>query len=118
MWDLDVMLGQKPKRTKAGKFFKGMTPHNKGKRWEEWMSEEAQKKVRANLVHCGRKTIGGENKRAVIATDKDGNEYWFESVADAARKLKLCRRNVQHVADGQRNHCGGWRFRHTDTIQH
>ena len=69
-----------------GQFLKGHVPHNKGKKWEEWMDMRKAKKVKQiamkNLRH--RIDIGGWNKKAVYALDEDNNILgWFESACDA-----------------------------------
>ena len=117
MYDLDLLLGKKPERLPNGRFMKGNIPHNKGKKWSEWMDGRKQRKVRKCLIHTGNPTLAGWNKRAVIAY-KDGVSLWFESVTDAAKKLNLQRRNVQHVVQGHRPTCGGWRFKRSTVQQY
>lgn len=116
MWDLDALLGQPPYRKGNGQFAKGAKPFNKGKSWDEWLSPEMQAKIRQTIPHKGRKDFGGENKKSVLAIKQD-IELWFESAAEAARQLNLNRRNVQHVVDGQRPTCGGWRFKRSNVEQ-
>lgn len=125
-FDLDCLVGYKPKKRPGNKFFKGHTPHNKGKKWSEWMSEDGKRKVLQTLdnyrpmaqkIRQERHPIGGINKKHVIAS-KDGRELWFESATHAARALSLIRRNISHCANGERKTCGGWRFRWTETEQH
>lgn len=81
------------------------------------MDGRKQRKVRNMLIHKGRPDIGGWNKKHIIAY-KEGNEYWFESASAAAKALNLIRRNISHVANGQRNRCGGWKFKWTENEQH
>ena len=117
-FDLDALLPKKPQRKANGCFVKGYVPHNKGKKWSEWMPDgRKQRKVRNRLQHSGNPHLPGWNKKHIIAT-KDGRELWFESASAAASALNLIRRNISHVANGQRNHCGGWRFRWTQSVQH
>lgn len=116
-YDLDCLIPAKPQRKANGMFTKGHIPHNKGKKWGEWMDGRKQRKVKKNLIHTGNPNIGGWNKKHIIAS-KDGKEYWFESATAAAKALNLIRRNICHVANGQRNLCGGWRFRYTENEQH
>ena len=69
---------------KTGRFIKGMTPHNKGKKWSEWMDGRKQKRVKkqalANLDK-GRRTkgrlYGGRPKRKVIAVTDEGEFFVF-----------------------------------------
>ena len=37
----------------TGQYLKGNTPHNKGRKWSEYMPEESKKKVLSILVHVG-----------------------------------------------------------------
>lgn len=116
-FDLDILIPQKPQRRRNGTFAKGHIPHNKGKKWSEWMDGRKARRVRRGLKRTGRIDIGGWNKKPIIAM-KDGKEYWFESAASAARTLNLISRNIRSVANGKRNHCGGWKFRFTNQTQH
>lgn len=119
-FDLDCLIGAKPKKRRNGCFLKGNVPHNKGKKWDEWLSAEKQERIRGYL-RIGRKggnpQLAGWNKKHVIAS-KDGRELWFESATHAARASSLIRRNISHCANGERKTCGGWRFRWTETEQH
>lgn len=95
-----------------GRFLKGHVPHNKGKKWSEWMDGRKQKKVRRILkknIH-GRHNIGGWNKRAVIMLDNEGNHAYFESSAAAGRATGITARNIRYVCDKKRKHAGGYRW--------
>lgn len=92
----------------TGRFLKGHVPHNKGKKWSEWMDMRKTKRVKriAKKNLRPNMNIGGWNKRKVIAIDdKTGKWYVFESSQDAARKTgasaglirRCCRKaNVHH----------------------
>lgn len=41
------------KRNNRGQFVKGSSPHNKGRRWSEWMPEESRKRAREHLYKKG-----------------------------------------------------------------
>ena len=96
-----------------GQFLKGSTPHNKGKRWSEWMDMRKAKRVKRigmRNLH-GRSDIGGWNAQPVFAIDKDGNTVgWFASSYDAERKTGICARNIRAVLEGKRKHAGGYRW--------
>lgn len=113
-FDLDCLLGAKPKiQRNNGRFVKGMIPHNKGKKWDEWMDGRKKKKVLKNLEvrrEHGNPDLPGWNRKAIIAI-KEGKEYWFESSMMAAKKMNLCGRNIRHVAEGKRKSCGGFQFK-------
>lgn len=96
-----------------GQFLKGHKPHNKGKKWSEWMDMRKAKKIiriaKGNLK-C-RMDIGGWNKKPVIA--KDENDVivgWFESAVDAEKKTNICARNIRNVCNGRRKRAGGFKW--------
>ena len=86
-------IPQTDRNLKTGRFLKGMTPHNKGKKWSEWMDGRKAKKVKkqalANLDnarrlgHCG--TAGGRNKRPLIAVLDNGEWLVFPESQSAAK---------------------------------
>lgn len=85
-------IPQTDRNLKTGRFLKGMTPHNKGKKWSEWMDRRKQRRVKkqalANLDnarrsgHCG--TAGGRNKRPIIAVLDNGEWLIFPESKTAA----------------------------------
>lgn len=96
----------------TGRLLKGHTPHNKGKKWEDYMDMRKAKRVkRIGMQNLRpRYDIGGQNKRQVIGI-KDGIIVGvFESAVKAAAKTKLIRRNITHCCQGKRHHCGGIRW--------
>jgi len=96
-----------------GQFLKGHEPFNKGKKWSDYLPKDKIRKMKKQILSLsgkGRKDIGGWNKKAVVAI-KNGEFYgYFESCVNAADRLKVQRRNVSHVANGKRKHCGGFEF--------
>ena len=95
-----------------GKFLKGHVPHNKGKKWSDYMDMRKAKRIKRiakkNLKY--NYNIGGWNKKKVIGI-KDGKIIGvFNSAHDAAKRLGLIRRNISHCCRGERNHCGGIRW--------
>lgn len=113
MWDLEQMIGQRPARKANGQFAKGIAPHNKGKKWFEWMSPEGREKVLQKLKHNGNPHFGGCNARP-IAGVKDKKVVFFESSKDAERKTGICARNIRHVCEKKRNFAGGCRWFYAD----
>ena len=111
MWDLDQMIGQKPKSKPNGRFVKGMTPHNKGRKWSEWMDGRKARRVKRNLTHTGNPNLPGWNKKAVAGV-KNGKVVFFESANDADRKTGITARNIRHCCAKHRKHAGGcqWFF--------
>lgn len=97
----------------TGQFLKGHVPHNKGKKWPEWMDIRKAKRVKRIAMRNlhGRSDIGGWNAKPVFAIDKDGNTVgWFASANDAERKTGICGRNIRAVIEGRRKHAGGYRW--------
>ena len=92
----ELTFAERPKtdrNLKTGRFLKGMTPHNKGKKWADYLDERKQKKVMRialqnletarRLGHCG--TAGGRKKKPIIAVLDNGEWLIFpESKAAAA----------------------------------
>ena len=96
-----------------GQFLKGHVPHNKGKKWSDYMDMRKAKRIiriaKKNLRP--RMDIGGWNKRAVVALDDDGNVVgWFSSATDAQKKTGICDRNIRTVCYGKRKKAGGFRW--------
>lgn len=96
-----------------GQFLKGHTPHNKGKKWEDYM--DMRKARRIKRIACknlrGRKDIGGWNKKPIVAIDKDGNILgWFNSASEAEQKTGIFASNIRNVCHGKRKKAGGFRW--------
>ena len=109
------------KRRKAGTFAPGHEPKNKGRKWDEWMSPEAQERVRAQL----RKTRHNGNPNWVngckahnaveVVAFKDGKKVGiYKSATYAAQQLGLQARNVRSCLTGKRHSCGGYIFYRRD----
>lgn len=96
-----------------GKFLKGHTPFNYGKKWSDYLHEDVQNKLRKNLKigrFLGNPNLPGWNKKAVVAIKEGKFCGVFESCVDAGTKLHVQIRNVSHVANGKRKRCGGYEF--------
>jgi hypothetical protein len=106
-----------PLKKRHGRFQKGHTPWNKGLSWEQqgWTKERREKVVeqlRKNMSKNKYNNVANHLKHPVIQMDEYGNRlHWYESSEAAARKLGITGRNIRNVCDGQRNHCGGYRWR-------
>lgn len=96
-----------------GQFLKGHVPHNKGKRWEDYMDMRKARRIKKNLEIGQRKgnpSLGGWNARAIVAI-KDGRLCGvFSSSNDAERKTKICARNIRSVCSGKRKRAGGYEW--------
>ena len=77
-----------------GQFLKGHEPHNKGKKWSEWMSKRGQRKVRKGWQNVldhrpkSRPDTAGRCRKQVIAVTDDGRWYHFGYVGAAAQWLQ------------------------------
>ena len=76
----------------TGRFLPGHRPHNKGKKWSEYMTEEKQKNCakgweNLNKYRFSPTYVGGGKPRAVVALYPDGQYNCFPSIAAAARLL-------------------------------
>ena len=94
-------------------FLKGHIPHNKGKKWEDYMDMRKARKIkrigiknlRPNLCICG------WNKKAVVCVDEENNILgWFSSSYDAEKKTGIWARNIRQVCNGKRKHAGGFKW--------
>ena len=104
-------------KRRKGRFTKGNVPWNKGLSWDEQGIPKEQQEKRKRKFHEGalkatRTHKTPRNSHPVIQMDEDGNRlHWYASSNVAARKLGLHGRNIRKVCDGERNHCGGFRWR-------
>ena len=95
--------------TKA--FLKGHVPFNKGKRWKEWMSKDAQLRAMRGWKNLkGRMDLGGWNAKPVVMIRDDGRWFIFPSILEAGRKTVVQSRNINSVCHKKRKHAGGFRW--------
>ena len=84
-----------------GRFLKGHEPHNKGKKWSEWMSKRGQRKVRKgwqNVLDHRPKTrpdTAGRCRKPVVAIRDDGSWCVFPFLGAAAEWCGGRRENVR-----------------------
>lgn len=115
-------LGAEEKdRDKHGRFKKGGKPWNYGMSWEEqgYVGERAElhkKKLLASAHKNGYKRNKiQKNAIPVIQMDEYGNRlHWYESSGIAAKKLGLCDSNIRKVCRGERDWCGGFRWKYDE----
>ena len=100
---MELLIEQpRPTRNKVtGRFLKGHVPHNKGKKWSEYMGKRAQKKSAkgwANLDRHrnknGRPDNAGRCRKKVVAVTDDGTMHVFSFVGAAAQWIGGSRENV------------------------
>lgn len=101
-----------------GRFLKGHIPYSKGKKWDEWMPKEAQKKILKNLNKIrpkgGNPNLPGANRKRVVCINADGEWVTYKSATTAAEILSIARRNICACCNGKRKHCGGFRWFYWD----
>ena len=121
MNDLAYTLHIEPvSKKRKGCFKKGNIPWNKGLSWDaqgipKEQQEERKRKFHEGALKATRTHKTPSNAHPVIQMDEDGNRlHWYASSNVAARKLGLHGRNIRKVCDGERNHCGGFRWRWDD----
>lgn len=99
-YELYIPPKRKPYNTKNGQFLKGSVPWNKGKKWSDYASKRAQKRMAKgwkNLETHRPKTRpdnAGRCALKVAAIDDEGNWCVFPSIAEAARWLKGNTHNI------------------------
>ena len=98
----------------TGRFLKGSTPHNKGKKIEQYMDIKKIDKIKKFLKRTGNKNIAGWNKKKVC-TFIDNKLYVFESSVDAGKKMGIQSRNIRNCCNGKRKHCGGFKWFNFDS---
>lgn len=90
-----------------GRFLKGSEPHNKGKKWDEYMSKEGQERAKKGWKNMHRQEIrpanSGRPRRAVIAL-VDGRPRYIKDIATAGRLINGRLGNVQRCcAENKKN---------------
>nr|DAQ28689.1 MAG TPA: PROTEIN/DNA Complex catalytic motif, Helix-turn-helix DNA [Caudoviricetes sp.] len=95
-----------------GRFLKGHTPFNKGKKWSDYIDDRKRRKMLRGL-ELGRKgnpNIAGSNAKQVVAI-KDGQLFAiYSSSNDAGRKTGICSRNIRSCCSGKRKSAGGYQW--------
>lgn len=91
----------KPTRNrKTGHFLKGHEPHNKGKKWSEYMGKRAQKRAAKGWRNVQehrpttRPDTAGRCRKQVVAVLDDGRFRVFEHLQPAAEWVGGSRENV------------------------
>lgn len=100
------------KNLTTGRYMKGSIPHNKGKKWDEWLSKDMQEKIKRGLARPvkNRYNVGGWNKKAVIMIDSEGNRAYFESAEEVSRRTGIHSACIKRVCSKERKQTHGCRF--------
>lgn len=109
--ELWVSKARPTRNVVTGRYLSGHVPHNKGKKWSEYMSLDSQQRSSEGWKNLRpRMDIGGWNARPCIAVADDGRWWWFPSVSTAGEKTGIQTRNINSVCHKKRKHAGGFRW--------
>ena len=78
-----------------GRFLKGSIPHNKGKKWDDYIPSHKRESMIKGLA------LGRKSGRL---------QGVFQSSNDAKRKTGICARNIRNCCSGKRKHAGGYQW--------
>ena len=95
-----------------GQYLKGHVPHNKGKKWTDYLDMRKAKRVKKNLEigrARGNPSMAGWNAIKVVGI-KDGKFTIFDSSEHAGRALGIIARNIRHCCHKKRKRAGGIRW--------
>lgn len=91
---------EKP-QTRPNQFQIGNTPHNKGRRWQEWMSVEGHA---ANRRPHHRSPLSGKQKKQVVAVFEDGEWVVFPHAEPAAKWIDCRAANIRRCCQFNQKH--------------
>lgn len=99
-WELTLPPPPPVRNRATGRFLPGSTPHNKGKRWDEYMTKRQQRKSAKGwknvITHRPkhRPDTSGRCRKQVMAILDDGRSIRFAYLGDAAEWIGGNRENV------------------------
>lgn len=95
-----------------GRFLKGSIPHNKGKKWDDYIPSHKRESMIKGLAlgRTGNPNIAGCNAKKVVAIKSGRLQGVFQSSNDAKRKTGICARNIRNCCSGKRKHAGGYQW--------
>ena len=106
-----------PERNAKGQFYKKHIPHNKGKKWADYLDARHYDKILKCLEigqKKGRPSIGGWNRKKIVGV-KNGKCGVYDSSCEAERRLGIIARNIRKCCRKERNHAGGIRWFYFDS---
>ena len=84
-----------------GRFMKGHEPHNKGKKWDEYLPKKSQRRMKKGWKNLdkyrncnGRPDTAGRSRKMVVAVRNNGKYHIFDFVGAAAEWLGGSRENI------------------------
>ena len=108
---------ERPQRNKKyGRFLKGHVPHNKGKRWEDYMDMRKAKRLkRIGMMNLnGNMKLGGWNKKPCVRIDSEGNFKVYQSIEEAGKANGVYSTNICRCCKGKSKNAGGYRWFYED----
>ena len=94
-----------------GRFVKGCIPHNKGKKCEDYMDDDAvsrfKEKARETL---NKNRIDSPKRSKAVIGIKDGKSTYFESMVQAGNILGVKPTNISMCCHKKRKSVAGYRF--------
>ena len=95
-----------------GQFLKGITPHNKGKKWEDYMDMRKAKKVKRIAISNLKPNmnLGGWNAKPVVAIKDNELVAVYGSSVEAEKNTGICARNIRSCCNYKRKRAGGFRW--------
>lgn len=98
--ELYIPVKRPDRNVKTGRFMKGSVPHNKGKKWSDYMGKRAMKRCAKGWKNISehrpkhRPDLAGRFCKQVIAVDCEGKWFHFSCSATAAKWICGNRENV------------------------
>lgn len=99
-WELRLEQVKPTKNPLTGRFLPGSIPHNKGKKWSEYMTKDAQRRAAkgwANLDKYRHKKRPDTSERfckGIVAVMENGEYLTFKYSVDAAEWIQGNRENI------------------------
>lgn len=93
------------RRDSKGRFVSGHRPFNKGRKWDEYLSPEKQKKIKeigVKNLHPQPKGCESHNAISLISIDAEGRMQRHKSILHAAKYFGVRQENVGRCA--RQNH--------------
>lgn len=112
MSELYIPIERPTRNLVNGRFLKGHTPHNKGKKLKfhsRWSKRRCLKNLEKgrSMPH---KTSAGMNRKSVVAIKNRQLFAVYPSSNDAGRKTGVCSRNIRSCCSGKRKSAGGYQW--------
>lgn len=93
----------------TGRFLKGNKPHNKGKKWDEFLSKESQEKI-LNALKRHRGRGGCFPNSPVVGIASNGTWCRYPSIKKASEATGIGHSNISNVCRKRGKTAGGYRW--------